>query len=56
MSMPAIVSAISAATESLNAPITWNGGAAGFTSGPSTLNTVRTPSAWRTGAMCFIAG
>ena len=36
--------------------MTWYGGAAGFASGPKMLKTVRTPSAWRTGAMCFIAG
>ena len=32
------------------------GGAAGFVSGPSMLNTVRTPIAPRTGMIAFIAG
>ena len=54
--MPDSACAISRAVGSLNAPITWNGGSAGFDSGPRMLNTVRTPSAARTGAIAFIAG
>ena len=54
--MPESVSAISSAMSSLHAPITANGVSAGFASGPSRLNTVRTPSAARTGATDFIAG
>ena len=54
--MPDSVSAISRAASRLYAPIKPNGGSAGFVSGPSRLNTVRTPSARRTGATAFIAG
>ncbi len=54
--MPASVSAISFAMWRLNAPISMRGGAAGLVSGPSMLNTVRTPIAPRTGTTAFIAG
>ena len=40
---------MSCAVGRLNAPVSWNGGAAGFVSGPRMLNTVRTPMAWRIG-------
>ena len=56
ISMPASVSAIRRAASELYAPIRLNGGPAGFVSGPSRLNTVRTPSARRTGATSFMAG
>ena len=54
--MPASASAMSRAVARSQAPITWNGGSEGFVSGPSRLNTVRTPSAARTGAIAFMAG
>ena len=54
--MPDRVSAISRAASWLQAPISWNGGAAGLVSGPSMLNTVRTDSAARTGTTAFMAG
>ena len=56
MGRPASASAISSAACGLNAPITPNGGSTGLVKGPSMLNTVRTPSVRRTGAMAFIAG
>ena len=43
-------------TLATNALVEGQGGRAGLVSGPSTLNTVRTPSAARTGTTAFMAG
>ena len=56
MGNPDSASAMSCAVGRLNAPVSWNSGAAGLVSGPRMLNTVRTPMAWRIGATAFIAG
>ena len=56
MGRPDSASAMSCAVGRLNAPVSWNCGAAGLVSGPRMLNTVRTPMAWRIGATAFIAG